>query len=96
MIKVELTLSAQKDLRLIYQYSKLHFGQIQAFEYVSGLRKTIGLLKTNPYLGRRDDAVSDQLFRLVYRQTIIYYRIERERLIVRRILDGRQDPLRHL
>ena len=96
MIKVELTLSAQKDLRLIYQYSKLNFGQTQAFEYVSGLRKTIGLLKTNPYLGRRDDAVSDQLFRFVYRQNIIYYQLEGECLIVRRILDGRPDPLRHL
>ncbi|MEN9896076.1 MAG: hypothetical protein RIR97_1928 [Pseudomonadota bacterium] len=96
MIKLKLTASSQKDLRSIYQYSKINFGENQAFEYVHGLRKTIGLLKSNPYLGREDTILSRHFYRLVYRQNVIYYTVTDDQLTIRRILDARQDPLRHL
>lgn len=96
MIHIIYSQSAEDDLINIYLYSIDNFGENHALEYELGLKRRLAQLLANPRLGVEIPESEMNIRKLVFRAHVIYYSVVGDNLIVRRILDGRQDPLRHL
>jgi len=89
--KVRLTAKAERDLREIYDYSFLRFGEDKADAYLLGLDEKFRLLASKPELGRRIDNIRADYFRFEYVSHSVFYRRIEGGIQVVRILHKRMD-----
>lgn len=91
-----LTRDAQRDLRAIRRYTVDTWGHDQSRKYLEGMRDTIKLLAEFPGqgLGRLD--VGEGVFGFPYGSHMLYYRLEKNQLVVFAVLHQRMVPEGHL
>jgi toxin ParE1/3/4 len=95
-MKLVVTNSAQADIGDIALYSVEQWGNDTADEYIDGLQAAFELLRKKPDLGRRVSEVRAGLWRKLYREHVIYYRVASDRLFILRVLHKAMLPSRHL
>jgi len=95
MLTLRIDPAADRDLADIDAYTQAQFGTRQAERYLRDMLHAFEQLQNYPYLGR---VVEDRpnLHRYGYGSHVIIYTPTRCELIVRRVLHGHMDLLRHL
>lgn len=96
MLKLVLTKKAENDLTQIANYTLQNFGYEQAEHYYSSLTNTLEILTTQPNLGQNFSHIKVGLKRFVFKHHSIYFLAEKDRLVIYRILNQKQDPIRNL
>jgi toxin ParE1/3/4 len=86
---------AEADLLSIGEYTLRTWGKAQAARYIGELEMCCQTMADNPGLGRPCDDVRPGLRRLEHRKHVIFYRQEREGILISRILHERMLPDRH-
>ena len=90
MASYKLTKAADSDFENIFVYGIDTFGLDQALKYQEGMMRRFGKLAEQPNLYPAVDHIRHGYRRSVYGSHTIYFRVERQGVIVVRIL-GRQD-----
>lgn len=83
---------ALADIQALFAYSRSEWGEDQAADYLNGLEALCSALAKLPKLGR--PAGDYRRFR--YERHVLFYRVERSRIVIVRILHERMVPARHL
>ena len=95
MRRIELAPQARLDLEDIAHFGIVSFGYAQAEAYQDGLIQQFELLAVHSRIGlgleEREGA-----HRFGYGSHVIFFTLDADVLIVRRVLHGRMDVLRHL
>ena len=86
---------AEADLLSIGEYTLRTWGKAQAARYIGELEMCCQTMADNPGLGRPCDDVRPGLRRLEHRKHVIFYRQQREGILISRILHERMLPDRH-
>jgi toxin ParE1/3/4 len=86
---------AEADLLSIGEYTLRMWGKAQAARYIGELEMCCQTMADNPGLGRPCDDVRPGLRRLEHRKHVIFYRQDREGILISRILHERMLPDRH-
>jgi toxin ParE1/3/4 len=86
---------AEADLLSIAAYTLRTWGKAQAARYIRELEVCCQTLADNPALGRLCEDVRPGLRRLERGKHVVFYRQERGRVLVSRILHQRMLPDRH-
>ena len=79
----------------IADYTLRTWGKAQAARYIGELEVCCQMLADNPALGRLCEDVRPGLRRLEHGKHVVFYRQERGRVLVSRILHQRMLPDRH-
>ena len=87
---------AETDLLSIGDYTLRTWGKVQAARYINDLELCCQTLADNPALGRPGDDIRPGLRRLENGKHVIFYRQEREGILISRILHERMLPDRHV
>ena len=95
-MKYKLTIKAEEDLREIYRYSRLKFGEIQADAYFSGLEECVVLLSKQPAMAQRVDDLRRGYYRYFYQKHAVYFVQNKEYILVIRVLHQQMKPQFHL
>ena len=80
---------AEADLREIIRHARRRWGTEQARHYAAGLRQRLELLCGHPELGPAADEIRPGLRRCSYVSHNAFYRVDRDRIRVVRILHKR-------
>lgn len=96
MTGFRLTPDAKSDLVRIRHYTIRQWGDRQAKNYLSGLRKTIRILAGSPLLGQSRPDVGVDVLSFPHASHVIYYIVHKQQLVVFAILHKRIVPLNHL
>lgn len=91
-----LTRGAQQDLTAIRRYSEQAWGREQAKKYLQGMRETLGLLAEFPGQGTVRQDVGEGVLGFPYGSHWLFYRMEKEQLVVFAVLHQRMVPMQHL
>ena len=91
MAEYRLSAAAVADIEAIYLYTDEAFGSRQAEVYVGGLAQAFARLADFPRMGRSADDLRPGLFRFRYQSHAIFYTIEPDHIVIRRVLHGRMD-----
>jgi toxin ParE1/3/4 len=86
---------AEADLLSVGECTLQTWGKAQAACYIGELELRCQTLADNPALGRPCNDIRPGLRRLEHRKHIIFYRQEREGILISRILNKRMIPDRH-
>jgi toxin ParE1/3/4 len=86
---------AESDLLSIGDYTLRTWGKGQAARYIRKLEMCCQALADNPALGRSCDDVRPGLRRLEHGKHVVFYRRERDGILVSRILHHSMLPGRH-
>ena len=95
MAKFCLSRRAESDLQDIGEYTLREWGDLQAARYLGELEACCQMLADNPALGRACDRVRPGLRRHEHGKHVVFYRLERNGVLVSRILHQRMLPERH-
>lgn len=88
--------AAKNDLKEIYQYGLRQWGQSQSESYLSTIKKQFWLLTQQPLMGTERPELLPDTRSLPIESHILFYRVTANRVEIIRVLQGRQDPQRHL
>jgi toxin ParE1/3/4 len=88
--------AAESDIQAIFLLSEENFGERQTDIYLDGLDRALRNLAETPRIGRTADDLRPGLFRFPYQSHMIFYTIEPDRIVIRRILHARMDFGSHL
>jgi len=91
-----LSKNAVQDVKSIYRYSLENFGGHRANEYAADMEACLSLLTDNPEMGRDFAEIREGLRRHEHQSHVIYYRKDKNDILILRILGAAQDPARHL
>ena len=86
----KLSQGAKEDLRRIYEYGFVNFGEQQADDYFNGFFETFEKLASEPLQYQSVDDIRVGYRRYTYRADTIYYRINSHQIEIMAIL-GSQD-----
>ncbi|MCP4285689.1 MAG: type II toxin-antitoxin system RelE/ParE family toxin [Gammaproteobacteria bacterium] len=86
----ELSRKASRQIEEIIRYTDQNFGLDQTEEYVNGLYYSFDLLIDNPRMGRPYD---ERRRCYVYRSHHVYYRVQKEKVLIVDIRHTRQSPI---
>jgi toxin ParE1/3/4 len=95
MAKFRLSRRAEADLLRIGESTLHKWGKSQAAHYIGELETCCQMLADNPALGRLCDHVRPGLRRHEHGKHVLFYRQERNGILVSRILHQRMLPDRH-
>jgi toxin ParE1/3/4 len=95
MAKFRLSRRAEADLLSIGKYTLREWGKSQTARYLSELETCCQMLADNPALGRPCDHVRPGLRHHEHGRHVLFYRWERDGILVSRILHQRMLPDRH-
>ena len=96
MKRIELHHLAISDIKALAEYGALWFGVEHAALYHDELLKQFVLLSEHPEIGRRIEPSSLGMHRFAFGSHVIFYSIDDDRIVIRRVLHGHMDSLRHL
>lgn len=96
--KIVLSDTSLDDLRDIFQYSELTFGNVVATEYRKGLEKQLLEIQKMPTIGHIRFDVSDKFLSWNYKRHSIFYSIDENEFIVniKRVLHQKVNHKNHL
>ena len=94
MAEVTLSAAASADLKSIYTYTFVVFGEAQAERYTRDLHARFGLLADFPGIGTHARIGSLECLKFPSGSHVIYFRRSVNGIFVGRILHGAQDPSR--
>ena len=83
--------AARDDLRDIWRFGVITWGEAQADRYSDTLDAAINGLGVLPYMGPVVDDVSKGLRRLVVRSHLAFYRVDGDAVRIIRVLHGSRD-----
>jgi toxin ParE1/3/4 len=88
--------AARADLKGIARYSEREWGKVRKTQYLAAIRARFGALRHQPEIGwaRRDIGAAYRS--LPVGRHVIFYRIEREAVVIVRVLHQRMDASVHL
>jgi len=89
-MSLEQTTPAREDLLDIWAYIAVH-DETAADKYFEGLRKRAVELIKHPELGRKRDEIIPGIRSFLFRNHLIFYRVETSAIQVLRILHGNMD-----
>lgn len=95
MRRIELAPQARLDLEDIAHFGIVTFGYAQAEAYQDGLIRQFELLAEYPRIGLELEE-REGVHRFGYGSHVIFYTFDQDVLVVRRVLHGRMDVLRHI
>ena len=90
MADYQLSPAAESDINSIYNYTFETFGPRQADRYLQDLHNAMQRLATMPELRRKADWRAG-LFRYRFKSHMVFYTIEPDGLMIRRVLHMRMD-----
>ncbi len=90
-----LSLQAELDINVLFDYTEKEFGFDQAITYVSEFEPIFHLLIENPELGKVRDEIKPGLRSIPKDSHVIFYRIMRNHIRIVRILHSSQDVHRY-
>lgn len=90
MARYRLTEVADQKIAIIYEYSVLKFGELQADRYFLGMHAKFESLADHPFLGRKSDKFGDGIRQFAYGVHIIFYRPESSGILILDIFGMRQ------
>lgn len=82
--------AAKVDLKNIYKYGFIKFGEQQAERYFDGLILSFEKIAKHPYSYQETPELGDKYRRFVYFSDSIYYRVKSEHVEIMAII-GRQE-----
>ena len=91
MTRVFVSANAQDDIRAIRIYSKRIWGVPVAKEYMAGLRRTLGLLRENPFAGAVDEGLTGDIRTFTDRSHRLFYWVVDQQVEIVRILHYARD-----
>lgn len=83
--------AADADLDRLYDYGFDAYGEDAADRYYDGLIARLQVIAETPLHGQAVDHIRPGYRRAVYGVNTIYYRVEKDAVVIMRVL-GRQDP----
>ena len=86
---------ADLDIKEIFKYTFLEFGDKQAYEYVDGLETCLQLIVETPNIGRNCDWLRSGYQRHEYVSHVIFYKQRTHDIFVIRILHKNMDVKHH-
>ena len=87
---------AEKDLRSIYQYSKLSFGDAQAEAYLTGLEECLNDIAKNPAMAQKIGDIRPDYKRYLYQEHAVYFVEKNSFIYVVRVLHQQMKASLHL
>lgn len=91
MERYRLSKAADQDFERIFEFGIDQFGLAQALDYQNGMKQRFEQLATQPKLYQAVDHIRQGYRRSVYQAHSIYYRIDRDFVLIVRILN-RENP----
>ncbi|WP_417409654.1 type II toxin-antitoxin system RelE/ParE family toxin [Hoeflea sp.] len=91
MERYRLSKAADQDFERIFEFGIDQFGPAQALDYQNGMKQRFEQLATQPKLYQAVDHIRQGYRRSVYQAHSIYYRIDRDFVLIVRIL-SRENP----
>lgn len=92
----ELSVEAEQDIDLIFDYTEENHGFAQAVEYVADFDHTFERLIQFSSLGRERPEIRQGLRSIKKDEHVVFYRVLDDRIRIVRILYRRQDLPRHI
>jgi toxin ParE1/3/4 len=89
-MKIFISVKAKKDLLQIYSYLAER-NQFAAENFIEAVDGKFVQLSRFPFIGRARTSLDDGLRSVVVRTHLILYAVERERISIVRVIDGRMD-----
>ena len=83
--------AAEFDIQAIFLFSEENFGERQTDISMDGLDRALRNLAETPRIGRTADDLRPGLLRFRYHSHMIFYTIEPDCIVIRRILHARMD-----
>ena len=90
MESYKLSLNAKEDLRRIYAYGFVEFGEFQADKYFEGFFQTFEKIASNPSPYQSVDHIRQGYRRCAYGSESIYYRFNGVAVEIMAILGGQE------
>jgi toxin ParE1/3/4 len=87
---------AEQDLATIIDHTLVNWGVAQAGKYVDGLEELAATLAQTPDIGKSRDDLDKGLIVFPYEKHLLFYRKERQGIVIVRILHESMDAPRHL
>ena len=89
-MKIFISARAREDLLQIFSYiaERNHFAARNVIEAIDGKFEQLSHF---PFIGRERRSLAEGLRSVVVRTHLIFYVVERERIIIVRVIDGRMD-----
>lgn len=92
----KLSNKAEQDLRLIYRYTQLNFGTVQANTYLTGLDETLELIANSPAIAQKVDDIRSGYQRYLYQEHAIYFIKKSNHIYIVRVLHQQMKVQLHL
>ncbi len=90
-MRFKVSKEARDDMRKIGHYTQRKWGKDQRRKYLDDLDKRFGLLAENPLLGRRCDNIIEGYSRFEYISHVIFYRQEKNFIVISRVIHQSRD-----
>ncbi len=95
-LKYILSNDADTDLDLIFDYTDKEHGFNQAVSYLSDLEYVFDQLVINPTIGRERKDIKEGIFSIAEQYHTIFYTIEKNHILIVRVLHGHMDIPKYL
>lgn len=95
-MRYRLSNKAEQDLRLIYRYTQLKFGTVQADSYLTGLDETFELIDNSPAIAQKVDDIRTGYQRYLYQKHSIYFIKKSKYIYIVRLLHQHMKVQLHL
>jgi len=95
-VKYKLSNKAEEDLREVYRYPRLKFGDVQADAYFTGLDESLCLLAENISMAQKVDDLRAGYHRYYYQKHAVYFVEKKKYILVIRVLHRQMKPQLHL
>lgn len=89
------TEQAEKDLESITDFTVQRWGTAQALNYLDELHEIAQLLADNPLLGAERDELCQGLHSFPYQSHMLFYVLQKEGIVIVRVLHTSVDVVRH-
>jgi toxin ParE1/3/4 len=95
-LKLVLSPAAKNDLKEIYQYGLRQWGQAQSGRYLTAIQENLWSLTEQTLIGSERPELLPDIQSLPIQSHTLFYRVTVSQVEIIRVLNGRQDPKRHL
>ena len=82
---------ADADLDEIFDYTEYEHGFNQAVKYLSDLESLFKQLVKTPNLGRERKEIKKSIFSIAEQEHTVFYQIQKDHILIARVLHGRRD-----
>ena len=88
--------AARDDLRHIFQFGLLTWGEHQSTIYLDKLKELFWLLTQQPHIGIERCEIFLETRSIAVESHVVFYQVRSSHIEIVRVLHARQDPNRHI